>query len=128
MNSPFSRPGRKVVTVLFCDVVGYTELGERLDPESVHALLSRHFDRAAAVIEHHGAKVETSLGDQVIAVFGVPTVHEDDALRAVRAAVELRDAVTLLEPGLGPGMGLECGSGSTPVQSSPVVRAQAAGS
>ena len=83
--------------MLFCDVVGYTELGERLDPESVHAVLSRHFDRAAAVIEHHGGTVEKFVGDEVMAVFGVPIVREDDALRAVRAAVALRDSVARLD-------------------------------
>jgi class 3 adenylate cyclase/tetratricopeptide (TPR) repeat protein len=81
-----------VVTVLFCDVSGSTELGETLDPETLRALLARYFDRMSAIVERHGGTVEKFIGDAVMAVFGVPVVHEDDALRALRAAVEMRDA------------------------------------
>ncbi len=88
---------RKTVTVLFCDVVAYTELGERLDPESLRHLMLRYFEQAAAVIERHGGTVEKFVGDEVMAVFGVPAVREDDALRAVRAALELRQSVAALE-------------------------------
>src|SRR6266566_7936736 len=87
---------RKVVTVLFSDVRGFTELGERLDPESLHELIGRWFYETHRVIARHGGTVEKYMGDAVMAVFGVPVVHEDDALRAARAAVELRDAVTEL--------------------------------
>jgi class 3 adenylate cyclase/tetratricopeptide (TPR) repeat protein len=86
------REQRKVVTVLFCDVTGSTELGERLDPEALRALLARYFDRMKAIVESHGGTVEKFIGDAVMAVFGVPVLHEDDALRACRAAVEMRDA------------------------------------
>jgi class 3 adenylate cyclase/tetratricopeptide (TPR) repeat protein len=88
-----SREQRKVVTVLFCDVTGSTELGEKLDPEALRALLARYFERMKAIVERHGGSVEKFIGDAVMAVFGVPVVHEDDALRAVRAAVEMRDAL-----------------------------------
>jgi class 3 adenylate cyclase/tetratricopeptide (TPR) repeat protein len=88
-----ARGQRKVVTVLFCDVTGSTALGERLDPEALRAVMSRYFGTARAAIERHGGTVEKFIGDAVMAVFGVPTVREDDALRAVRAAQELRDAV-----------------------------------
>jgi class 3 adenylate cyclase/tetratricopeptide (TPR) repeat protein len=81
---------RKTVTVLFCDVADSTPLGEQLDPESLQRVMSRWFEQARAVIEHHGGTVEKFIGDEVMAVFGVPVVHEDDALRAVRAAAELR--------------------------------------
>src|SRR6266699_1267846 len=84
---------RKVVTVLFCDVVGSTELGEKLDPEALRALLARYFERMKAIVESHGGSVEKFIGDAVMAVFGVPVAHEDDALRACRAAVEMRDAL-----------------------------------
>jgi class 3 adenylate cyclase/tetratricopeptide (TPR) repeat protein len=84
---------RKVVTVLFCDVTGSTELGERLDPEALRLLLARYFERMRSIVESHGGTVEKFIGDAVMAVFGVPTVHEDDALRALRAAVEMRDAL-----------------------------------
>src|SRR6476659_9564612 len=87
---------RKVVTVLFCDVVGSTALGESVDPEALRALLARYFERMKAIVERHGGSVEKFIGDAVMAVFGVPVVHEDDAFRAVRAAVEMRDAFPAL--------------------------------
>ena len=88
-----AREQRKTVTVLFCDVAGYTATGERLDPEALRQLQSRYFDDARAALERHGGTVEKFIGDAVMAVFGIPHVHEDDALRACRAALELRDAV-----------------------------------
>src|SRR5881409_1082746 len=84
---------RKTVTVLFCDLTGSTALGETLDPERLRTLLARYFERMKAIVERHGGSVEKFIGDAVMAVFGVPLVHEDDALRAVRAAVEMRDAL-----------------------------------
>ncbi len=87
------REQRKTVTVLFCDVSGSTELGEALDPERLRALLARYFEQMKAIIESHGGTVEKFIGDAVMAVFGVPVLHEDDALRALRAAVEMRDAL-----------------------------------
>jgi class 3 adenylate cyclase/tetratricopeptide (TPR) repeat protein len=91
-----AREQRKVVTVLFCDVTGSTELGEQLDPETLRALLARYFERMKAIVERHGGSVEKFIGDAVMAVFGVPVVHEDDAFRAVRAALEMRDAFPAL--------------------------------
>jgi class 3 adenylate cyclase/tetratricopeptide (TPR) repeat protein len=90
------REHRKTVTVLFCDVTGSTAMGERLDPESLRRVMRRYFDVARSVIEQHGGTVEKFIGDAVMAIFGVPVLHEDDALRAVRAAVGLRDALTAL--------------------------------
>jgi class 3 adenylate cyclase/tetratricopeptide (TPR) repeat protein len=87
---------RKTVTVLFADVVGSTSLGEQTDPESTRRMLSRYFDAMRRVIERHGGTVEKFIGDAVMAVFGIPTLHEDDALRAVRAAHEMQSAVELL--------------------------------
>jgi class 3 adenylate cyclase len=81
-----------VVTVLFCDLVGSTALGESTDPEALRALLARYFERMRGVVEEHGGSVEKFIGDAVMAVFGVPAVHEDDALRACRAAVVMREA------------------------------------
>jgi class 3 adenylate cyclase/tetratricopeptide (TPR) repeat protein len=83
---------RKTVTVLFCDLTGSTALGEALDPERLRAVLAHYFDRMKAIVERHGGSVEKFIGDAVMAVFGVPALHEDDALRAVRAAAEMRDA------------------------------------
>ena len=87
------------MTVVFCDVVGSTALGESTDPEALREVLARYFERMKAIVESHGGTVEKFIGDAVMAVFGVPVVHEDDALRAVRAAVEMREAL--------PGLGLE---------------------
>jgi class 3 adenylate cyclase len=87
------REVRKTVTVLFCDVTGSTALGESTDPEALRALLARYFERMKAIVESHGGTVEKFIGDAVMAVFGIPAAHEDDALRACRAAVEMRDAL-----------------------------------
>jgi class 3 adenylate cyclase/predicted ATPase len=91
-----AREQRKVVTVLFCDVTGSTALGEQLDPEALRALLARYFEQMSAIVERHGGSVEKFIGDAVMAVFGVPVLHEDDAFRAVRAALEMRDAFPTL--------------------------------
>src|SRR4051812_45623299 len=87
---------RKTVTVVFCDVTGSTELGGSTDPEALRALLARYFERMSGIVESHGGSVEKFIGDAVMAVFGVPLAHEDDALRACRAAVEMRDALPAL--------------------------------
>ena len=80
------------MTVLFCDVAGSTALGEKLDPEALRLILASYFERMKAIVEYHGGTVEKFIGDAVMAVFGVPGLHEDDALRALRAALEMRDA------------------------------------
>src|SRR5688572_23539696 len=87
------REQRKVVTILFCDVVGSTALGEATDPEALRARMRRYFDDLRSVVERHGGVVEKFVGDAVMAVFGIPVSHEDDALRAVRAAAEMREAI-----------------------------------
>jgi class 3 adenylate cyclase/tetratricopeptide (TPR) repeat protein len=87
---------RKTVTVLFTDVVDSTPLAEALDPEQVRGLMTRYFAEMRGVIERYGGTVEKYIGDAVMAVFGVPAVHEDDALRAVRAAAEMREALARL--------------------------------
>ncbi len=94
-----ARETRKTVTVLFTDVTGSTALGERLDPESLRDVMARYFASMREVIERHGGTVEKYIGDAVMAVFGVPVIHEDDALRAVRAAVDMRDALDRLNSG-----------------------------
>ncbi len=88
-----AREVRKTVSVVFCDVVGSTALGESVDPEVLRALLARYFVRMSGIMESHGGRVDKFIGDAVMAVFGVPQAHEDDALRACRAAVEMRDAL-----------------------------------
>ena len=87
---------RKVVTVVFSDLAGSTGLGERLDPESLTLVMGLYFERTRAALERHGGTVHKFIGDAVMAVFGIPVVREDDALRAVRAAAELRTALAEL--------------------------------
>jgi Adenylate and Guanylate cyclase catalytic domain len=82
---------RKTVTVVFADVSGSTELGERLDPEALRRIMERHFALVRETLERHGGTVEKFIGDAVMAVFGIPAAHEDDALRAVKAAAEIRE-------------------------------------
>ncbi|HJP66896.1 MAG TPA: adenylate/guanylate cyclase domain-containing protein, partial [Actinomycetota bacterium] len=84
---------RKVVTVLFSDVTGSTVLGDELDPESLRRLMGRYFQEMKEVLQRHGGTTEKFIGDAVMAVFGVPRLHEDDALRAVRAAIEMRQSL-----------------------------------
>ncbi|MGI8616915.1 MAG: adenylate/guanylate cyclase domain-containing protein [Actinomycetota bacterium] len=91
---------RKVVTIVFADVTGSTALGERLDPEALRRVMGRYFDEMATVIERHGGTVEKFIGDAVMAVFGIPRLHEDDAVRAVRAAVGMREALASLNTDL----------------------------
>ncbi len=87
-----AREERKVVTVVFADLVGSTESAERSDPEDVRAMLAAHHARVRAELERFGGTVEKFIGDAVVAVFGAPVVHEDDPERAVRAALSIRGA------------------------------------
>jgi len=87
---------RKTVTVVFCDVTGSTALGERIDPESLRNVMARYFETMREEIERHGGIVEKFIGDAVMAVFGIPLLHEDDALRAVRAATGMRESLAVL--------------------------------
>ncbi|HUH15429.1 MAG TPA: AAA family ATPase [Gaiellaceae bacterium] len=90
-GAPAAREERKVVTVLFCDLVGSTAQAERLDPEDVRAILSRYHEQVRGNLERFGGTVEKFIGDAVMAVFGAPVAHEDDPERAVRAALAIRD-------------------------------------
>ncbi len=90
---PERREERKVVSVLFADLVGFTSRAERLDPEDVRATLSPYYAQLRSELERHGGTVEKFIGDAVMAVFGAPVAHEDDPERAVRAALAIRDAI-----------------------------------
>ena len=100
---------RKVVTVLFADVTGSTALTERLDPERIRAIMARFFSAMSGIVAHHGGTVEKFIGDEVMAVFGLPIAHEDDPERAVRAAVEMQAEAPRVSPGLEIRIGLNTG-------------------
>src|SRR5439155_26235623 len=84
---------RKTVTIVFSDLKGSTSLGEALDSESLREVMTRYFDEMRRILESHGGTIEKFIGDAVMAVFGLPKLHEDDALRAVRAAHEMQNAL-----------------------------------
>jgi class 3 adenylate cyclase/tetratricopeptide (TPR) repeat protein len=106
-SAEVAREQRKVVTILFCDLVGSTALGESTDPEALRARMRRYFEDLRGIVERHGGTVEKFVGDAVMAVFGIPLSHEDDALRAVRAASDMRSAVS--EHGLEARIGVDTG-------------------
>jgi class 3 adenylate cyclase len=87
------REVRRTVTMIFCDLKGSTALGEHLDPEAMHEVKERYFTTMAGEISKHGGKIEKYIGDAIMAVFGLPLPHEDDALRAVRAAAGMQAAL-----------------------------------
>ena len=91
LAAPAAREERKVVTVLFADLVGFTARAEQLDPEDVRALLAPYHSHLRSELERFGGTVEKFIGDAVVALFGAPTAHEDDPERAVRAALAIRD-------------------------------------
>src|SRR6266511_2292320 len=92
-EAPVSREERKVVTVLFADLVGFTSRAEQLDPEDVRATLAPYYARLRSELERFGGTVEKFIGDAVMALFGAPVAHEDDPERAVRSALAIRDAI-----------------------------------
>src|SRR4051812_22668067 len=91
--APAAIEERKLVTVLFADLVGFTSRSEQLDPEDVRAMLSPYYSRLRSELERYGGTVEKFIGDAVMAVFGAPVAHEDDPERAVRSALAIRDWV-----------------------------------
>jgi class 3 adenylate cyclase len=102
-----ARPGaRKTVTVLFADVVSSTALVDRLEPESTRQVLDRFYERMRGAVEGHGGTVEKFIGDAIMAVFGIPVLHEDDALRAVRASLDMRTALDELNAELERSLGV----------------------
>src|ERR1700680_2781927 len=99
---------RKLVTILFADVTGSTAMGEALDPEDVRALMGQYYVHAQTVVRDHGGRLEKFIGDAVMAVFGLPQAHGDDAERALAAALALREAIAT-DPLLGGGLLLRMG-------------------
>jgi class 3 adenylate cyclase len=104
-----AREVRKTVTVLFCDVTGSTSLGEQLDPETLRRTMGSYFEEIRSAVERHGGTVEKFIGDAVMAVFGIPQAYEDDALRAVRAADEIRSRIAELGEELGVALSFRTG-------------------
>jgi class 3 adenylate cyclase/tetratricopeptide (TPR) repeat protein len=96
VTAPPPQEVRKIVTIVFSDLKGSTAMGEKLDSESLREVMTRYFDAMSAELERHGGVVEKFIGDAIMAVFGLPTVHEDDALRAVRAAADMQQAQAVL--------------------------------
>jgi class 3 adenylate cyclase/tetratricopeptide (TPR) repeat protein len=101
---------RKTVTIVFSDLKGSTAMGEKLDSEAVREVMSRYFDEMRDALERHGGTVEKYIGDAIMAVFGLPRVHEDDALRAVRAAAEMRERLAVLNEELDRRWGVTVGN------------------
>src|SRR5919201_1330829 len=101
---------RKTVTIVFSDLKGSTAMGEKLDSEAVREVMSRYFDEMRAALERHGGTIEKYIGDAIMAVFGLPRVHEDDALRAVRAANEMREHLAALNDELDQRWGVTIGN------------------
>ena len=89
---------RRQATIVFSDLSGYTALNERLDPEEVGALIGRMKEAAVQIVEHHGGIVNQFVGDEVLALFGIPAAHEDDPVRAVRAALDMHALVRQISP------------------------------
>ena len=111
------RRERKVVTVLFCDLVGFTQQAEALDPEDVEAILRPYHERVRSELERHGGTVEKFIGDAVMALFGAPTAHEDDPERAVRAALAIGEFA--LEDGLELRVGITTGEALVSLDADP---------
>ena len=118
-----ARRERKVVTVVFCDLVGFTTRAESLDPEDVEAILRPYHERVRAELERHGGTVEKFIGDAVMALFGAPTAHEDDPERAVRAALAIREFA--LEEELELRVGITTGEALVSLDAQPDSRARA---
>src|SRR6266571_8631672 len=97
---------RRTVSIVFCDLQGSTSMAERLDGESLREVLTLYFKEMRTCIERHGGTVEKYIGDAIMAVFGLPTAHEDDALRAVRAAAEMRDVLHAVNERIEAGWGV----------------------
>jgi class 3 adenylate cyclase/tetratricopeptide (TPR) repeat protein len=119
-DAALRREERKVVTVLFCDLVGSTAKAERLDPEDVRAMLSPYYARLRSELEKLGGTVEKFIGDAVMALFGAPIAHEDDPERAVRAALAIRDSIAEDEADLQVRIGITTGEALVALGASPV--------
>lgn len=120
--APASGEERKVVTILFADLTGSTSLAERIDPEQMRGIMARFFDAMSGVIVRHGGTVEKFIGDEIMAVFGLPAAHEDDPERAVRSAIEMHGELERLNESLqfsGTGLQMRVGMNTGEVVANP---------
>ncbi len=106
-DQPAPHGTRKTVTIIFCDLAGSTAIGERLDPEAVRDVMTAYYAAMRDALETHGGSVEKYIGDAVMGVFGVPVLHEDDALRAVEAAAAMRSSIAGLDAAIRDRYGVE---------------------
>ena len=124
-TSTTSRAFRKIVTALFCDLVGSTTLGEQHDPEVLRPILDGYFTEMRSAVERHGGSVEKFIGDAVVAIFGLPMAHEDDALRAVRAGMDMQERMQTLNDAssipLAARIGLSTGEVLVPGDGRPII-------
>jgi len=100
---------RKLVTIAFTDVSRFTALSEKLDPEKVRDLINACFDWLVPVVQKYGGTIDKFIGDEIMALFGAPIAHEDDAERALRAALEMMDAIAAFNHANGTELGLHAG-------------------
>src|SRR5215813_105136 len=100
---------RKLVTILFADIAGFTALSEKLDPEEVRRLINACFDGLVPVFQKYGGTIDKFIGDEIMALFGAPIAHEDDAERALRAALEMMDAIAVFNQANGTELGMHAG-------------------
>ena len=110
--SPPLEGERKLVTVMFADLSGFTALSEALDPERVRGIVNHCFNALVPIVERYGGTVDKFIGDEIMALFGAPLAHENDAERALRAALEMRDALTALNAADGTSLGMHVGVNS----------------
>ena len=108
-GDPLIADERKLVTIVFTDVSGFTALSEKLDPEKVRDLINACFDWLVPVVQKHDGTIDKFIGDEIMALFGAPIAHEDDAERALRAALEMMDAIAAFNHANGTELGLHAG-------------------
>src|SRR5437762_6877692 len=108
-SPPTGTEERKLVTILFVDVSGFTALSEKLDPEEVRNLINACFDELVPVVQKYGGTIDKFIGDEIMALFGAPAAHEDDAERALRAALEMMDAIAAFNHANGTELALHAG-------------------
>jgi adenylate cyclase len=109
VSTPHMAGERRVVTILFADISGFTALSEKLDPEQVRNLMNGCFDQLVPLVEKYGGAVDKFIGDEIMALYGAPVAHEDDPARALRTALEMMDALAQFNSRYGTSLGMHAG-------------------